>query len=153
MLEDWPTGHTILTTKSKELKESNDSIGAYIPRKVRKRTGADTVDNREDNWLRYLMEILTTSAPYQLPHCTWWISRNDLQLLFSVSWILRISMRMDQDRFWRTWKTTFLYFKLQLKHPKALDNINHKCVIDPYTTPFLYLAYSISSFQYMFASQ
>lgn len=60
MLDDWLTRHAILLTKHVELEGVNAIVGPYIPGEMRTITSADTVETKDENALRYPVEMLNT---------------------------------------------------------------------------------------------
>lgn len=56
-IDDWLTRQAIPTKKNEELEEINGIVVVYIPGEMREFPSADTMENYNENALRYPMEV------------------------------------------------------------------------------------------------
>lgn len=62
MDDDGNTGRAIMMTKNVEVEEINPIVGSYAPIEMKTFTSTETVENKDENSLRYPMEILKSPS-------------------------------------------------------------------------------------------
>lgn len=62
MLNDWLSGRASLTMKNAELENINAIMRANIPGELKRFTSVDTVEDKNKNALKYMIEMLNTPS-------------------------------------------------------------------------------------------